>query len=630
MNISMSSLGKALVIFCYIASVLCKSKCEVTSKAISRAMEMAKIQLIKRNANKRKICKYVDKNKQVCENNSLFKNTCRKECGNKSIDLSIISVNICKDASGKVWKNTGAKCKDMIPTSKACQMKDSNAQQKCPEACELKHCKNDCPGKTKKLKILVDIRKTLLKQNKSTIKGVCDLVKKNFHVCKKGTFQTTCPDLECSSLKPTESPSYKPSTSPSLQPSVSPRYKPSTSPSLQPSKAIVVWTQLGSDINGDAYNDLFGYSVSISNDGNIVAIGVVSMDSNGLHSGSVKVYKIVSNAWTQLGSDIDGEAASDESGMSVSLSADGGTVAIGATGNDGNGYNSGHVRVYKIDADEWTQLGSDIDGEAAGDKSGMSVSLSADGETVAIGSKYNGDVGLNSGHVRVYKILADAWTQLGSDINGAVSGEQSGGSVSISANGGTVAIGAEYSDGNGRNSGHVRVYKIVADVWTQLGSDIDGETNDRSGKSVSISADGETVAIGAYNSHGNGYYNGQVRVYKIVADEWTQLGSDIDGEASCDSSGKSVSISADGETVAIGATHNDGNGSNSGHVRVYKIVSDAWTQLGSDIDGAVPGDESGNSVSISADGKTVAIGAAENDINGHNSGHVRLYKLSPL
>ena len=70
---------------------------------------------------------------------------------------------------------------------------------------------------------------------------------------------------------------------------------------------------------------------------------------------------------TQLGSDINGEAAGDYSGISVSLSSDGTIVAIGATYNDGNGSNSGHVRVYEYSGSSWSQLGADIDGEAAGD-----------------------------------------------------------------------------------------------------------------------------------------------------------------------------------------------------------------------------------------------------------------------
>ncbi len=65
----------------------------------------------------------------------------------------------------------------------------------------------------------------------------------------------------------------------------------------------------------------------------------------------------------QVGADIDGEAVSDYSGNSVSLSSDGSRVAIGATGNDGNGFNSGHVRVYTFKGVTWTQVGQDIDGE---------------------------------------------------------------------------------------------------------------------------------------------------------------------------------------------------------------------------------------------------------------------------
>ena len=114
--------------------------------------------------------------------------------------------------------------------------------------------------------------------------------------------------------------------------------------------------------------------------------------------------QINSPGWYKQGGDIDGEAASDESGYSVSLNGDGTIVAIGAYANDGvNGSNSGHVRVYQRDVSNttvapigWTQLG-DIDGEAASDESGRSVSLSADGTIVAIGSPFNDGVnGSNS------------------------------------------------------------------------------------------------------------------------------------------------------------------------------------------------------------------------------------------
>eukprot|EP00956_Cyclotella_meneghiniana_P035241 scaffold112878_cov22-Cyclotella_meneghiniana.AAC.1 len=81
-------------------------------------------------------------------------------------------------------------------------------------------------------------------------------------------------------------------------------------------------------------------------------------------------------SWTQVGQDIDGEASGDYSGHAVSLSADGTVLAIGAHLNDGNGCNSVHVRVFQlVDSSSWTQIGDDIDGEASGDNSGNSVPL---------------------------------------------------------------------------------------------------------------------------------------------------------------------------------------------------------------------------------------------------------------
>ena len=93
------------------------------------------------------------------------------------------------------------------------------------------------------------------------------------------------------------------------------------------------------------------------------------------------------------------------SGSSVSLSNDGNVVAIGGPQNDGGGSNAGHVRVYQWDGGSWTQKGIDIDGKSANDLSGTSVALSSDGNMVVIGSPnmYTW-VG---GHVSVYEYIAD-------------------------------------------------------------------------------------------------------------------------------------------------------------------------------------------------------------------------------
>ena len=151
-------------------------------------------------------------------------------------------------------------------------------------------------------------------------------------------------------------------------------------------------------------------------------------------SGHVRVYQFSNDSWSQLGEDIDGEAGGDRSGYSVSLSSDGKILAVGATGNEGNGSNSGHVRIYNYDGTNWSQLGEDVDGKSASNNSGSSVSLSSDGKTIAIGSNESDQNGENSGLVKIYNYNGSAWTQLGSDIDGEAAGDASGFSVSISSN----------------------------------------------------------------------------------------------------------------------------------------------------------------------------------------------------
>jgi hypothetical protein len=403
---------------------------------------------------------------------------------------------------------------------------------------------------------------------------------------------------------------------------------------------------------------------------------------------------LYTDIWRMLGGDIDGEAQGNQSGYSVALSADGTTLAIGAPYANAN--YSGHVRVYKYNPNKtaapsgWEQLGADIDGEAANDQSGWSVALSADGTTLAIGAHTaNAD---DTGHVRVYKYNPNkvtapvGWEQLGADIDGEASSDESGTSVALSADGTTVAIGAPYANhaSSTNDVGHVRVYKYNLNKttaqtnqgltgfgpvgWDRLGADIDGENGpDYSGWSVALSADGTTLAIGAYFNNGTGLgiiQAGHVRVYKYNLNKtvaqtnqslagfgpagWDQLGADIDGEKLADQSGYSIALSADGTTLAIGARNadNPAGTDNVGHVRVYKYNPNktvaqtnqslagfgpaGWDRLGEDIDGEAANDYSGSSVALSADGTTLAIGApyANNPAGTNNVGHVRVYKYN--
>jgi len=308
----------------------------------------------------------------------------------------------------------------------------------------------------------------------------------------------------------------------------------------------------------------------------------------------------------------------------VSLSLDGRSVAVGARVNDGTGSSAGHVRVYTFDGTAWGQLGSDIDGEAAGDNSGYSVSLSSDGETVAIGARLNDGAGFGSGHMRVYRFDGTAWGQVGADIDGGAAGDQSGWSVSLSSNGSTVAVGAPFDDDAGSDAGHVRVYRFDGTAWGQLGADIDGDAaGDESGFSVSLSSDGSTVAIGSRLNDGAGSEAGHIRVYSFDGTAWGPLGAAIEGAAADDYFGYSLSLSSNGMTVAVGAQ----GGSFSGEVRVYRFDGTAWVQLGADIEGEFAGDQSGRSVSLSSDGSTVAIGAI---YNAGTAGHVRVFRIGAL
>ena len=331
--------------------------------------------------------------------------------------------------------------------------------------------------------------------------------------------------------------------------------------------------QIGENILGESSEDYSGYSISLSSDGTILAIGAPynnALYNNNSNSGHVRIYKNNNGVWEQIGSDIDGESPADYSGNSVSVSSNGNIIAIGAssaTHHDSNRNISGHVRIYENNSGIWEQIGSDIDGESSGDNSGYSVSLSSDGKVVAIGAPKNNSQS-QSGRVRIYKNNNEVWEQIGSDIDGELPGDLSGTSVSLSYNGNIIAIGTPKNNSQSQ-SGRVRIYKNNNEVWEQIGSDIDGELpGDLSGTSVSLSSNGNIIAIGAPNNKGS---FGQVRIYENNNGVWQQSGNDIESETAGNFLGSSVSLSPNGKIVAIGSLVSDLNGIDSGHVEVYDL-----------------------------------------------------------
>lgn len=386
--------------------------------------------------------------------------------------------------------------------------------------------------------------------------------------------------------------------------------------------------QIGQDINGVFLGELSGTSVSLSDSGNILAVGGDYNNQNGI----VRIYENVSGVWTQIGTDILGIAQGDYSGR-VALSGNGGIVAIGAPGNDTNGAYSGHVRVYENISGVWTQIGDNINGEVAGDWFGNSISLSDNGNIVAVGAHNNDNNGMYSGHVRVFENISGVWTQIGADIQGDYTADGSGRSVSLSSDGSFIAIGSPQNGVNQARSGYVKIYKNVLGVWTQVGNKIQGESyTDRFGISVSLSDNGNIVAIGAPYNNTNAINSGRVKIYENISNTWFQIGNSIDGISTNDENGYSVSLSGDGDIVVVGATQ-DIYGSQytkKGYVRIFKNISGIWSQIGQTIEGEALGDYSAASVSVSSDSSTLAIGAPYNNGNGNGSGHVRVFNLSGI
>jgi len=202
----------------------------------------------------------------------------------------------------------------------------------------------------------------------------------------------------------------------------------------------------------------------------------------------------------------------------VALSADGLTVAIGAPRNSNR---SGQVAVYRINSEgsSWERLGQTIFGNAIDECFGIAMDITPDGNTLAIGLSLRERYG---GQVKVFSLMSRE------DINNTITWNQIGHvgvgdwiSVSLSDNGKTLTIGARYDmggDGIGGDTwvGRTNVHRMDESKsnWIQIGDDIDGAAgNHVSGSSVSLSADGNKVAIGSTRYHTDG--SDCVRVYVL-------------------------------------------------------------------------------------------------------------------
>ncbi|MEM6582905.1 MAG: LamG-like jellyroll fold domain-containing protein [Pseudomonadota bacterium] len=200
-----------------------------------------------------------------------------------------------------------------------------------------------------------------------------------------------------------------------------------------------------------------------------------------------------------------------------------------------------------------------------------------------------------------------AWVQVGCDLDGRSEFESFSASLSMSGDGSVIAVGAPGNDSAGENAGEARVYMRSGDLWEQMGNAISGAAPGDLLGTVALSEDGRTLAVGAPSSDSSQEDAGQVRVYTWTGTTWAQLGGTINGETAGEKSGSAISLSNDGRTLAIGAPFNAYTGEKSGRARVFRWARNRWEQVGRGLNGGRRYTLFGSHLELSGDGFTIAI-----------------------
>ena len=362
--------------------------------------------------------------------------------------------------------------------------------------------------------------------------------------------------------------------------------------------------------SGSVGVSLQGTSVSTSNDGNTALVGGYGDNAN---AGAMWVYIRSGVTWSQQGPKLVGAGATGNAkqGISVSISADGNTAIVG--GYEDNSL-IGAAWVFTRAGGVWTQQGPKLvgTGATANAQQGYAVSLSADGNTAIVGG-YGDNSGV--GAVWIFVRSGGVWTQQGPKLvgSGAIGNSIQGTAVSLSADGNTAVVG-----GANDNSftGAVWVYTRSGGVWTQQGGKLIGTGATgaaRQGISVAVAGDGNTAMAGGYLDNSAA---GATWVYTRSGGVWTQQGSKLVGSGAVGNAqqGYSVSLSADGNTGAVGGFADNAN---SGAVWIFRRSGSVWTQLGSKMvgTGAIGAAFQGTSIALSGDSATAIAGGY-----GDNSG----------
>ncbi|HVY78365.1 MAG TPA: hypothetical protein VG898_07670 [Solirubrobacterales bacterium] len=365
----------------------------------------------------------------------------------------------------------------------------------------------------------------------------------------------------------------------------------------------------------------FGYAVALSADGNTALIGGRYGNvggETGIGAGGAWVFVRSGGVWTQQGGKLvgtghagEGEFAhvgEGEFGTSVSLSADGDTALIGGPGDDGD---VGAAWVFTRSGSTWAQQGGKLtgSGETGEGRFGTSVSLSADGGTALVGgNRDNGFVGA----AWVFTRSGSTWAQQGGKLTGSGEAGQAefGKSLALSGDGNTALIGGGFDDSG---KGAAWVFTRSGSTWSQQGAKLTGtgEVGEgRFGTSLALSPDGNTALVGGPRDNSD---VGAAWVFTRSGSTWSQQGAKLTGadETGGGEFGRSVALSADGNTALVGGPEDDAA---IGGTWVLTRSSGVWTQQGSKLTGGEEDNsEFGVLVSLSADGNTALVGGWNDD-----------------
>jgi len=328
-------------------------------------------------------------------------------------------------------------------------------------------------------------------------------------------------------------------------------------------------------------NDRFGFRVATNEDGTRIAVGAPydELDESETESGVVYMFDRVGDTFTQVGI-LTGEFASnqdDNFGYSVAMNADGSRIVVGSPldENPVSGIQSGQAYVFdRTPGPTFTQVGilSATFGQGE-DRHGWSVDISSDGEVIIVGAYQDEFPGssTSSGIVYVYD-----GSNLDFPLVGIITGSLSddiadffGYSCAISPDGGYIAVGALFDEDTNVPSDNFG----VAYVYTKVGVGIaqvgiltsprlsSTKANDYFGYSIDISNNGNIVAVGAIDDASgiSGNITGRVYIYEKINNEYYFIQT-LTGEFANDNGdrfGESISISDDGRIIAIGAMNDE-------------------------------------------------------------------------